>query len=104
MISKGANEWNYGLHGPYRCGHVKLAELMISKDANEWNYGLYAAYLAVHSEFVKSLIDNGGSNWNKLSKSFLNNRSMIHSDLVQLMISKGPIIVNVIDQLGSCVN
>lgn len=69
-------------------GDEALVQLIIVNNVCDWNHGLYAACSAVHSKFVKSLINNGASNWSKLSKSFLNS-SMIRSDLVQLMITKG---------------
>jgi len=33
MISKGANDWNYGLYGACYGGHMELVKLMISKGA-----------------------------------------------------------------------
>ena len=37
MISKGANNWNYGLYGACKGGHKEILNYMISKGANNWN-------------------------------------------------------------------
>ena len=52
MISKGANNWNYGLKGACKGGHKEIVNYMISKGANNWNNGLYGACKGGHIEIV----------------------------------------------------
>ena len=39
FISKGANDWDMGMHGAAQGGHKDLVEYFISKGANNWDYG-----------------------------------------------------------------
>ena len=37
FISKGANDWNWGMDRAAQGGHKDLVEFFISKGANNWN-------------------------------------------------------------------
>jgi ankyrin repeat protein len=58
MISRGANNWNYGLYGACEGGHLELANLMISYGANNWDWGLEGACIGGHLELARLMISN----------------------------------------------
>ena len=86
MITKGANDWNTALYNACGGGHQTLAELMITKGANDWNRALYAACVAGHQALVQLMITKGANNWNIALYGACRGG---HQALVQLMITKG---------------
>jgi hypothetical protein len=65
IIKKRANDWNMGLYGACRGGHMEIVNLMIKKGANKWNWGFRWACQCGHLEIVKLLIDKGADEWNE---------------------------------------
>jgi hypothetical protein len=86
MISKGATDWNIGLHFACEGGCKELAELMISKGATDWNIGLRHACFGGHKELAELMILKGANDWNSgLQLTCLGGCK----ELAELMILKG---------------
>lgn len=82
LISKGANNWNYGLAGACNGVDMDLVQLMISKGANDWNLGL----AEVCDGKYKSDKSDKSDRSDKSDKILQNTTGL---DIVRLMISKG---------------
>lgn len=61
MIEKGANNWNWGLFGACRGGHIDIVKLMIEKGVNNWNLGLFGACCGGHIDIIKLMIEKGAN-------------------------------------------
>jgi hypothetical protein len=80
MIEKGAREWDWGLQGACRGGHMGLVQLMIKKGAKWWNGGFAGACQYGHLDLVRLMIEKGAtsfdvsnrypSNVNKILKQY----------------------------------
>ena len=86
MIEKGANDWNIGLGKACEGGHMNIVKLMIEKGANYWNLGLYRACEGGHMNIVKLLIKKGANDWNR---GLYYACSGGYINIVKLMIEKG---------------
>jgi len=86
MISKGANDWNRGLFGACYRGHMNIVQFMIEKRAKDWNLGLYGACRGGHMNIVHLMIKKGATHWNwGLSRACKGG----HIEIIELMIEKG---------------
>jgi ankyrin repeat protein len=61
MIDKGATDWDWGLQGACRGGHLSIAQLMIDKGATEWDAGLEDACYSGHLDLVQLMIEKGAT-------------------------------------------
>ena len=59
ILVKGANYYNWGLHGACLGGHKDLAELMMAKGAKDYNEGLQRACEEGHQELIELMIAKG---------------------------------------------
>ncbi len=86
LIAKNYTNWNYGLYGACRGGHVNMVNLMIEKGANNWDFGLYGACVGGHLNMVNLMIEKGANDWNwGLRNACLKG----HMPVVKLMIKMG---------------
>ena len=71
VIDKGADDWNWGLHGACNGGHLEIVNLMIARGATDWVWGLRYACEGGHLEIVNLMIDKGATD---LSYKYLQNK------------------------------
>ena len=64
FITKGADDWNWGIDGAAKCGHKELVEFFIAKGANHWEGGMRSAALDGHKDLVEFFIAKGANHWN----------------------------------------
>ncbi len=86
MIERGATDWNYGLYGACKGGHMNMVELMIERGATDWNNGLYGACRGGHMNMVELMIERGATDWNDGVYYACKGG---HMDIVELMIERG---------------
>ncbi len=82
-IKKGADEWNWGLEGACKGGHLDIIELMIDKGAN---WGLEGACKGGHLDIIELMIEKGAKDWNWGLEGACEGG---HLDIIKLMIKKG---------------
>lgn len=63
FISKGIEQWNWGLFYATQKHHKNLIDFFIDKGANNWDQCMYAAALENHTDLVDFFIDKGAKNW-----------------------------------------
>lgn len=91
MIKKGATDYSYPLACACESGHLQLAQLMIDCGVKCWNVGLYSACRGGRLQLVQLMIDRGANYWDGgLSTAHENG----HWHLVQLMINHGATNLN----------
>ena len=66
MLSKGANNYNKGLKGACKGGHLEIVKMMLDFGANYYNYGLCYACRGGHIEIVKMMIELGANIYDSL--------------------------------------
>lgn len=59
MITKGPDDWNYGLYAACEGGHKDIVELMITKGADDWNWDLKNACRGGYKELVELMVSKG---------------------------------------------
>ncbi len=91
MIEKGANDWNYGLNGACKGGHLELIDFMIKRGATSWNLGLWGACEGGHLEIAKLMIEKGA---NALDRGLFFGCKKGHLEIVKLMTENGADIHN----------
>ena len=66
MIEKGVvDNWDWGLRGACEGGHMRVVLLMIEKGATDWNWGLNYACYGGHMDTVLLMIEKGATDWNR---------------------------------------
>ncbi len=86
MIEKGASNWDWGLNSACKEGNFDLINLMIKKSADNWNYGLSGACEGGHLNIVNLMIEKGASNWDWGLYGACKGG---HLNIIKLMIEKG---------------
>ena len=86
FISKGANDWNWGMQGAAQGGHRDLVELFVAKGASNWNEGMRSAAFGGHKDLVEFFVAKGANHWNWSMQGAAFGG---HKDLVDFFISKG---------------
>jgi hypothetical protein len=81
-----SREWNWGLYGACKGGHLSLANLIIIKGANNWNSGLRGACVGGHLELANLMISKGANDWDWALTGACNGD---HINLVITMILEG---------------
>jgi hypothetical protein len=86
-VSRGAANWDAGLHGACQGGQRDLVNLMIDQGATNWNHGIWGACEGGHRDLVDLMIEKGGAiNWDLgLGGACWEG----HRELVDMMIEKG---------------
>lgn len=60
LISKGADNWNWGMEGAAKGGHWDLVYFFIAKGADDWDWGLIHSSRGGHENLTDFFISKGG--------------------------------------------
>ena len=93
-------DWNYGLYGACKGGHIEIIKLMIKKGATRLDGGLYSACEGGNLDIVKLMIEKGAMWWDHGLVYACIGGNM---DIVKLMIEKGATRLNC-GLYSACVN
>ena len=69
MIEHGATDWDLGLCGACKGGHVELANMMIERGATNWNQSLYNACKGGHIALANMMIERGATDWDEATRN-----------------------------------
>jgi len=67
MLSLGANDYNEAFIGACLFGHIKIVKMMIGLGANDYNAALYWACFLKYDTIVKMLLELGANNYQHLN-------------------------------------
>jgi ankyrin repeat protein len=81
--------WNWGLVGACREGHIPIIKFMISKGANDWNMALWEACWNGRTDIVLLLISLGANDFNRGAEGACVGGNM---KIVEFMIQLGAVV------------
>ena len=98
FITKGTNNWNWGMWGAAYGGHLELVDFFITKGANDWNWGMWSAAKGGSQALVDFFITKGANYWNWGMGGAAQGG---HQDLVDFFKQKLDSPIQLLDYIGS---